>query len=83
MMSSEKMEEAKKALSQLKTPEERELALKILRQYSEEGESELFDALRYSDFDEIPVDIETFMHNPLYLGKALTDQEGRFTVFPY
>ena len=65
------------------SPEEREVALKILAEYSQQGESELLNDIKYADFDEIPVDIVTFMHNPEYLGKGLYDGEGRFTVFPY
>ena len=64
-------------------PEEREAALKILAELSEKGKSEQLDDYLYSDFDEIPVDIYTFLHNKTYLGNALYDQEGRFTLFPY
>ena len=63
--------------------EERKLAVDILREYAENGQSELLDELTNVDFDEIPVDIETFLHDPKYLGNALYDAEGRFTVFPY
>ena len=63
--------------------EEKKLALEILKQYATEGQSDLFEDLKYADFEEIPVDISTFMHDPRYLGKALYDQEGRFTIFPY
>ena len=64
--------------------EEKKVALDILRQYSVEGKSELFDRLKYGgDFDEIPVDIHTFLHDKKYLGNALYDKDGRFTLFPY
>lgn len=63
--------------------EERALAISILQQMSEHGSSKQLDDLRYSDFDEIPVDIHTFMHDRKFLGNALYDPEGRFTVFPY
>ena len=63
--------------------EEKKLALEILKQYATEGQSDLSEDLKYADFEEIPVDINTFMHDPRYLGKALYDQEGRFTIFPY
>lgn len=65
------------------SPEERELTLKILQQYATEGMSDLFTDLEYSDYEEIPVDIITFMHDRRYLGNALYNQEGKFTVFPY
>lgn len=63
--------------------EERELALKILSEYSNKGSSDTYTELLISDYEEIPVDIDTFLDDPKYLGKGLTDEEGRKTVFPY
>lgn len=62
---------------------EKQAVLKILNEYSEEGKSETLDAFLYDDYEEIPVDIETFLHDRTYLGNALYDGEGRFTLFPY
>ena len=39
--------------------------------------------MKYSDYEEIPVDIMTFMHDRKYLGNALYNKEGKFTIFPY
>lgn len=61
----------------------RELALRILKEYSDTGYSEIMNKMVYDDYKEIPVDIETFLHDPTYLGKGLVNQEGKFTVFPY
>lgn len=63
--------------------EEKQLAIEALKQIAATGSSEILNDLQYADFDEIPVDIDTFMHDPKYLGRGLTDPEGRFTVFPY
>lgn len=65
------------------SPEERELALKILGDISNKGASEDYNKILYDDYEEIPVDIETFLHDRKYLGNALYDGEGRFTLFPY
>lgn len=65
------------------TPEEREVALSILGEYSNTGESKIYQDIVHSDYDEVPVDIETFLHDRRYLGNALYDQNGRFTLFPY
>ena len=70
------------------SPEEREVALEILKQYSQEGHSEILEELKYSDFEEIPVDIMTFISEEQYLGRGLyiKDEftgERRCTVFPY
>lgn len=55
----------------------------ILAEYSQKGKSDTYNALLWNDYEEIPVDIETFLKDPRYLGKGLIDKEGRFTVFPY
>lgn len=63
--------------------EEREFVIKIIKEYQETGESKTLDNLYKRDYEEIPVDIHTFMHSSKYLGNALYDPEGRFTIFPY
>lgn len=63
--------------------EEKEVAIKILEEYSNKGVSSKFNSLLYEDYEEIPISIKEFLHNPEYLGKGLTDEEGRFTIFPY
>jgi hypothetical protein len=70
------------------TPEEKALALEILKQYSQEGKSDILEDLKYSDFEEIPVDIMTFISEDQYLGRGLyiVDEytgERKCTVFPY
>lgn len=70
------------ALSHL-SPEERSYALTILKEYSETGHSDKLDDLLYTDYDEVPVDIDTFLTHPDYLGKGLINEEGKFTVYPY
>ena len=70
------------------SPEERALALEILKEYSQEGYSSLMEDLKYSDFEEIPVDIMTFISEEKYLGRGLyiVDDftgERKCTVFPY
>ena len=63
--------------------QEKQIVMNILEEYSKEGSSKTYDTLLQSDFDEIPVDIETFLHDKRYLGNALYDAEGRFTLFPF
>lgn len=65
------------------TEEERKVALNILEQYKQTGKSSTYQSLLFQDYDEIPVDIHTFLHDKNYLGNALYDTEGRFTLFPY
>ena len=61
--------------------QEKEVLLKTLSGISK-GDDKLFQSLKYADYDEIPVDIETFLIDKKYLGNGLTDN-GKFTVFPY
>lgn len=65
------------------SPAEKEYALKILKEFADSGSSEKYNNLKYSDYEEIPVDIMTFMHERKYLGNALYNKEGKFTIFPY
>ena len=63
--------------------EEKEEVLKILNELSLNGSSNSYNELILKDYDEIPVDVETFLKDKKYLGRGLIDDEGRFTVFPY
>ena len=63
--------------------EERAAVLKILQEYSAGDNSSTFNNILYSDYDEVPVGIDEFLHNPKYLGRGLTNEEGKFTVYPY
>ena len=65
------------------SPEERKLAFEMLSEIAQTGESKTLDQIKYGDFEEIPVDIHTFLHDKKYLGNGLYDQDGRFTLFPY
>lgn len=53
------------------SPEEKAAALEILRQYAIDGKSELLDDFMYNDFDEVPVDIDTFLDDQRYLGNDI------------
>ena len=65
------------------SPQEREIAIKILNEYASTGNSKLYNEFICSEYDEIPVDVETFLYTPKYLGKGLIDSEGRKTVYQY
>ena len=70
------------------SPEEKALAMEILKEYSQEGQSAILEDLKYQDYEEIPVDIMTFISDERYLGRGLylVDEatgERKCTVFPY
>lgn len=62
---------------------EKQYTLKILEELSNSGSSDLLIDLLTFDYEEIPVDIYTFITDEKYLGKGLINEEGKFTVFPY
>ena len=65
------------------SPAEKEYALKILKQYADNGVSQLFDDLKYAEYAEIPVDIETFITDDNYLGQAWKDATGKLKLYPF
>lgn len=65
------------------SPQERELALSILAEMSKDGHSQKLNDLLYEDYNEIPVDIETFINDDNYLGKAWKDIEGNSKLYPF
>ena len=65
------------------TEAERDEVLKILGEISDTGESKSYNEFLYKDYDEIPVDIETFLRDKKYLGNGLVNDDGKFTVYPY
>lgn len=62
---------------------ERQAALSILQEYAATGSSELLDSFTYGDFKERPVDIETFLTDNRYLGKAWKDAAGNIKLYPF
>ena len=62
--------------------QERKVLLKTLSEMSM-GDNSLLNELKYADYKEIPVSIEEFITNDLYLGKAWKTSEGKSKIFPY
>ena len=62
---------------------EKQYALKILEEFSQTGKSKTFDDLLYADYQEVPVDIITFISDDEYLGKAWKDKRGRIKLYPF
>lgn len=62
---------------------EKELALKILQEFGEQGNSSTYNDLIFDDYKEIPVDIETFLTDDKYLGKPWKDSYGKSKVYPF
>lgn len=65
-------------------PEERDYALKVLADLAQSnGNSKLFNDLKYADYKETPVDIITFIKDNRYLGKAWHLSDGKCKLFPF
>lgn len=77
------MDEKTNSLLENLTEAERKEVLKILGEISTDGQSKSYNEFIRKDYDEVPVDIITFLKDPKYLGKGLVNEDGKFTVFPY
>ena len=53
------------------SPEERDATLRILSEYATTGQSMSMETMKYLDYAEIPVDIDTFLDDDNYMGKGL------------
>ncbi|MBO7734845.1 MAG: hypothetical protein J6S67_19955 [Methanobrevibacter sp.] len=62
---------------------EKQYALTVLKELSEKGKSDKYEDLLYADYDEIPVDIVTFVEDRRYLGNAWHDSEGKSKLYPF
>ena len=63
--------------------EERKAVLQILNEVSTEGSSQKYHQILYSDYEQIPVDILTFIKDYRYLGKAWHLSDGECKLYPY
>lgn len=63
--------------------EEKQIVLKILNEYSESGVSSTLQEIQNADYKELPVDIETFLTDDRYLGKAWKDASGNSKLYPF
>lgn len=60
--------------------ENKELILKILSEFKTDGMSQTLKELWEVDYKEIPVSIDEFICNPIYLGKSTRNGES---IYPY
>lgn len=73
------MSDINKLLENL-TEEEKNQVLSILDEISEKGQSDQLNQLMLKDYDEIPVDIETFVSNSEYLGGSFEQGDS---IYPF
>ena len=62
---------------------EKNYVLQILKEFEKEGKSDSFNNIIFDDYKEIPVDIETFLTDDNYLGKAWKDSTGKLKIYPF
>lgn len=67
-------------LMQTLTEEEKQIIIQILKEYAETGESKTYETVWKEDYEEIPVDIDTFLESEDYLGLA-TDHGKQ--IYPF
>lgn len=61
-------------------PEEKEVVDEVLREFAEQGKSDILDNLYDTDYDERPIDFIQFITDDAYLGK--TTRNGEF-LYPF
>lgn len=62
------------------SPEERQAVLTIMKEQATRGSSTALTELFEEDYEEIPVDIDTFLESPRYLGNATNNGTA---IYPY
>ena len=62
---------------------EREYVQRILKEFEEAGTSKSYSKLIADDYKEVPVDIETFVTDDNYLGRAWKDASGNLKLYPF
>lgn len=77
-----KLDFAESLLSGL-SEEERAAVLSILNEYAQDGKSKQYEDILYSEYNEVPVDIETFLTDDKYVGVAWKDKRGVSKLYPY
>lgn len=65
------------------TAEEFEAVRAILSELSNDGESRTLDALWQADYEEIPVDILTFITDRRYLGESFVAEDGHVLIYEF
>ena len=58
--------------------QEKQMLIQMAKEFSEKGSSNVLKSLWYEDYEEVPVDIDTFLDDPRYFGDVL---EG--SIYPY
>lgn len=63
--------------------EEKASVLAIVKEVAEKGNSDTLNNILLADYDEAPVDIETFLTDDKYLGQAWKDATGKSKLYPF
>lgn len=61
-------------------PSEKEAVMTILSEFKDTGKSKSFNQLLYTDYEELPVDIDTFIEDDRFIGKITNHGEN---IYPY
>lgn len=65
------------------TSEEEAAIRTILSEIAQGGSSETLNNLWYADYEEIPVDIYTFITDRRYLGESFLDADDNLLIYPF
>ncbi len=62
---------------------ERKAVFEILNEVSKDGQSKKYNDILYADYNEVPVDIETFLKDRTYMGNSWHLPDGSFKLYPF
>ena len=65
------------------TPEEMNAVRQILTEISDKGESTTLNDLWQADYEEVPVDIYTFITDRRYLGDSFVSEDGTLLIYSF
>lgn len=65
------------------TDEEKDTIRAVLAEFADTGSSTTLNNLWYADYEEIPVDIYTFITDRRYLGESFLDSDGKLLIYSF
>lgn len=84
-MNNESLDDSLDLLSTMENlnEDERREVERVLNEYKNTGNSSTLNQIYAADYDEVPVDIYTFITNKRYLGGSFVDDDGKLAIYDY
>lgn len=63
--------------------DELEVVTQVLSELADTGQSTTLNNIWSADYEEVPVDIETFITDRRYLGNTFINDDGEVLIYPF